>query len=135
MASHCVFVRALIAASVFTANASHAQQAPSAPAPIVVRAARMLDVESGRIVPNARVVVEGDRIIAVNPASLPANARTIDLTQRLTDLSKEVTRLRTELVATQELVRVARLENESIRSSMTFRISELSARVLRRLRR
>jgi imidazolonepropionase-like amidohydrolase len=46
---------------------------------VVVRAARMLDVESGRIVPNARVVVEGNKISAVNPAALPAGVRVIDL--------------------------------------------------------
>jgi imidazolonepropionase-like amidohydrolase len=46
---------------------------------VVLRAARMLDVESGRIVQNARVVVEGDKISAVNPASLPAGVRVIDL--------------------------------------------------------
>jgi imidazolonepropionase-like amidohydrolase len=46
---------------------------------VVVRAARMLDVESGRIVQNARVVIEGDKISAVNPASLPAGVRVIDL--------------------------------------------------------
>ena len=39
----------------------------------------MLDVESGRIVPNARVVVEGDRIQAVNPAALPEGVRIMDL--------------------------------------------------------
>jgi imidazolonepropionase-like amidohydrolase len=52
---------------------------PAAAQPIVVRAARMLDVTAGRIVPNAVVVVEGDRITAVNPAAPPAGARTIDL--------------------------------------------------------
>lgn len=45
----------------------------------VVRAARMLDVESGRIVPNAVVVIEGEKIVAVNPAQPPAGAQTIDL--------------------------------------------------------
>jgi imidazolonepropionase-like amidohydrolase len=47
--------------------------------PTVVRAARMLDVVAGRIVPNATVVIEGDRITAVNPASPPRGARVIDL--------------------------------------------------------
>lgn len=46
---------------------------------IVVRAARMLDVQSGRMVPNARVVISGERILAVNPASDPAGARVLDL--------------------------------------------------------
>lgn len=49
------------------------------PAPIVVRAARMVDVTTGQVVANPRIVVEGDRITAVNPAALPANARVIDL--------------------------------------------------------
>ena len=49
------------------------------PQTLVIRAARMLDVSSGRMLGNASVVVQGDRITAVNPASPPANARTIDL--------------------------------------------------------
>lgn len=54
-------------------------QAPARPAPIVVRAARMIDVASGQVVANPRIVVEGDRITAVNPATLPVNARVMDL--------------------------------------------------------
>jgi len=46
---------------------------------VVLRSARMLDVTSGRIVQNATVVIEGDRITAVNPATAPAGARVIDL--------------------------------------------------------
>ena len=42
-------------------------QAPP-PAPVVIRAARMLDVEKGTVVSPAVVVVTGDRITAVNPA-------------------------------------------------------------------
>ena len=45
----------------------------------VLKAARMLDVESGKIIANAVIVVEGERIKAVNPASVPRNAETIDL--------------------------------------------------------
>lgn len=56
-----------------------AQQPAASSQSIVLRAARLLDVESGRIVANPRVVVDGDRITAVNPASLPAGARVIDL--------------------------------------------------------
>lgn len=47
--------------------------------PLVLRAARMLDVEAGRIVEGAWLVIEGDRIAAVRPAALPAGARTLDL--------------------------------------------------------
>ena len=47
--------------------------------PIVLRAARMLDVTGGRMLTNAVVVVQGDKIAAVNPATLPSGHRTIDL--------------------------------------------------------
>lgn len=50
-----------------------------APAAVVIRAARMLDVEKGTMVSPAVVVVTGDRITAVNPAAAPAGARTLDL--------------------------------------------------------
>jgi imidazolonepropionase-like amidohydrolase len=46
---------------------------------VVLRAARLLDVAAGRVVENAAVVLEDDRIVAVNPASLPEAAATIDL--------------------------------------------------------
>jgi imidazolonepropionase-like amidohydrolase len=51
----------------------------SAPAPVVIRAARMLDLTSGQMVRDVSVVVTGDRITAVNPPSLPAGARVMDL--------------------------------------------------------
>ena len=59
--------------------ASAQQPSPAAPTRVVIAAARMLDVEAGRIVPNARVVIEGDRIQSVNPAALPAGVRVVDL--------------------------------------------------------
>lgn len=46
---------------------------------VVIRAARMLDVTSGRILGNAVVLVQGDRIVGVNPATVPAGARALDL--------------------------------------------------------
>lgn len=45
----------------------------------VLRAARMFDAEGGRMVENAVIVVEGDRIRAVNPADVPDGATEIDL--------------------------------------------------------
>ncbi|HEX7121085.1 MAG TPA: amidohydrolase family protein [Gemmatimonadaceae bacterium] len=57
---------------------THAQDRSSA-TPVVVRAARMLDVANGQMLRNATVVVTGDRITAVNPPSPPAGARVIDL--------------------------------------------------------
>lgn len=47
--------------------------------PTIIRAARMLDLSSGRMLDRAVVVVTGDRITAVNPAQAPANARVMDL--------------------------------------------------------
>jgi imidazolonepropionase-like amidohydrolase len=44
----------------------------------VVRADRMLDVESGRIVPNAVIVIEDGRIKSVNPSTVPSG-EVIDL--------------------------------------------------------
>ena len=70
-----VGVLSLVAA----ASAASAQTPAPAPQRVVLRAARMLDVEAGRIVPNARVVIEGDKIQAVNPATLPEGVRIIDL--------------------------------------------------------
>ncbi|HEX9707767.1 MAG TPA: amidohydrolase family protein, partial [Steroidobacteraceae bacterium] len=46
---------------------------------VVIEADRYLDVVAGRLVSPAVIVVEGDRIAAVNPAERPAGANTIDL--------------------------------------------------------
>jgi imidazolonepropionase-like amidohydrolase len=68
--------RLLLAAGlVFAPAVTLAQDAQ----PIVLRAARMLDVTGGRMLTNAVVVVQGDKIAAVNPATLPSGHRTIDL--------------------------------------------------------
>ena len=45
----------------------------------VIEAAQYLDVVQGRVVAPAVVVVKGEKIVAINPATRPANARTIDL--------------------------------------------------------
>ncbi|MFP3940634.1 MAG: amidohydrolase family protein [Thermoanaerobaculia bacterium] len=50
--------------------------------PVVLKAARMLDVEAGRIVEDATVVIEGGRIAAVNPDEPAEGARVIDLGDR-----------------------------------------------------
>ena len=56
--------------------------APTQAETIVVEAARYLDVVAGKLVSPAVIVVEGERIVAINPATRPAGARTIDLGQR-----------------------------------------------------
>ena len=50
--------------------------------PTVVKAARMLDVVSGRMLHDVTVVVEDGRITAVNPSSTPRNAEVINLGDR-----------------------------------------------------
>jgi imidazolonepropionase-like amidohydrolase len=55
-----------------------AAQAP----PTVIRAGRLFDAKAGRLVPDQLIVIEGERITAVGPASgvrPPAGARVIDL--------------------------------------------------------
>ena len=46
---------------------------------VVIEAGQYLDGVQGRLVSPAVIVVEGDRIAAINPAVRPAGARTIDL--------------------------------------------------------
>jgi imidazolonepropionase-like amidohydrolase len=67
--------RLILAASLCLPTLALAQDAP----PIVLRAARMLDVTSGRMISNATVVIQGDRIVSVNPATLPPGGRMVDL--------------------------------------------------------
>jgi imidazolonepropionase-like amidohydrolase len=61
-----------------------AAQAPAArPHPIVLHAARMLDVKAGRIVSRAEILVEGDHIVEVgSPVKHPDGAEVIDLGDR-----------------------------------------------------
>lgn len=58
---------------------ARAQGGSTEATPVVIRAARMLDVTNGQMLRNATVVVTGERITAVNPPSPPAGARVIDL--------------------------------------------------------
>ena len=67
--------RLLLLAGLLSASVGSAQDAQ----PVIIRAARMLDVTSGRLLTNAVVVIQGDKITMVNPAAPPATARTIDL--------------------------------------------------------
>ncbi len=53
------------------------------PAPIVLHAARLLDIESGKILTPGEVLVEGDKIVQAGTAvTHPAGAETIDLGDR-----------------------------------------------------
>src|SRR5262245_21938509 len=55
---------------------------PLAQSPLALRAARMLDVESGKLLEGATVLVEGERITAVNPREIPAGALVVELGER-----------------------------------------------------
>lgn len=70
---------AAAALAVLVAAAPARAQQPATPETVVVRAARMIDVVTGEVVRDARIVVRGGRITAVNPSSLPSGARVIDL--------------------------------------------------------
>jgi imidazolonepropionase-like amidohydrolase len=63
----------LAAVLCLSASALYAQEAT------LLKAARMLDVRSGRIITNASILIVGDKISAINPQSVPANARVTDL--------------------------------------------------------
>lgn len=53
---------------------------PPAHGPYVIRAARLLDVASGRITAPAEILIEGDKIVSAGaPAAHPAEAEVIDL--------------------------------------------------------
>jgi imidazolonepropionase-like amidohydrolase len=60
-----------------------AQATAASPHPIVLHAARMLDVKAGRIVSPAEILVEGDRIVEVgSTVKHPEGAEVIDLGDR-----------------------------------------------------
>jgi len=48
----------------------------------VIQAARAIDVTTGKLISPAAVVVEGNKIVAVNPEMLPPGAKTMDLGDR-----------------------------------------------------
>ena len=50
-----------------------------APAPVALRAARLLDVESGEMLTDVTVLVEGTTVTEVNPARLPEGTEVLDL--------------------------------------------------------
>jgi imidazolonepropionase-like amidohydrolase len=63
----------------FLAGAASAQPPPASP-PVVLHAARLLDIEAGRILTPGEVLVEGGKIVAAGSSvTHPAGAETIDL--------------------------------------------------------
>ncbi len=74
-------VFAAFAAIALSASAAPAAE-PAAKPPVAIRAARLLDVKSGRYVEHPVVVVAGDRIESVG-TTVPAGATVIDLGDRV----------------------------------------------------
>ncbi len=74
-----LFIAAYIA-GFFTWAAGTAKDTKVEPVkPVVLKAAAMLDVKSGKIIHDARIVIKGDKIVSVNPGSLPGDAAVLDL--------------------------------------------------------
>ena len=46
---------------------------------LVIRAAQMLDVRNGKIIPNPVVVVKGDKIVSLDSKDIPSNATIVEL--------------------------------------------------------
>jgi imidazolonepropionase-like amidohydrolase len=62
---------------------SYAQQTPEGKHPVILHAARMLDVAGGKIISPGEVLVEGNKILAVGSSvARPAGAELIDLGDR-----------------------------------------------------
>ncbi len=87
MKKHCLFLCSLLLLSLLELSAAQTQtssQTKSATAhAIVLHAARLLDIKSGRIVKPGEVLVEGERIVEVGSSvKHPAGAEVIDLGDR-----------------------------------------------------
>src|SRR5689334_3398440 len=73
---------AILLLLIITPTCAPVQRAEKESAPVLValRAARLLDVRSGRLVANPVVIIEGERIKAVGERlTVPAGAQVIDL--------------------------------------------------------
>ncbi len=72
----------LVAAVASTPGLAQTPAPPAAPTTTVIRAARMITISSPAVVPNAAIVVTGDRIVAAGPSSsvrVPEGATVVDL--------------------------------------------------------
>jgi len=76
----CRFLVTLALFATVTASLSRAQPQGRPTAPLILHAARLLDVENGKIMTPGEVLVDGDRIREVGSSvTHPATAQTIDL--------------------------------------------------------
>ncbi|HKW76173.1 MAG TPA: amidohydrolase family protein [Terriglobales bacterium] len=78
-----LFSSVIFAPLVLICSSSAQQQPSTSPHVVVLRAARLLDVESGKILAPAEILVEGERITAVGTSvHHPSGAEVIDLGDR-----------------------------------------------------
>ena len=75
-------LRAVVFATLAMASAFAERSVPAQQQPVVLKARGMIDVDAGRLVENATVVIQGDRIVAAGrtpDVQVPANASIVDL--------------------------------------------------------
>jgi len=78
-----VFLSAVLLSSLYFRVAAAGQASPVAARPIVLHAARLLDIKTGRLVKPGEILVQGERIVEVGTAvKRPAGAEVIDLGDR-----------------------------------------------------
>jgi imidazolonepropionase-like amidohydrolase len=83
MKTATLFLAFLVSSCLSLAQTQQGAEATT-PGPTVIHAGHLLDVKSGRMIDNATVVVQGDKIVSVGPpqwgkSGPPANLKTIDL--------------------------------------------------------
>lgn len=76
--SPLLLLLATLVLAVLPGRSAGSQEATAGPGVIVVRAARMVDVVGGRVLPNAMVVIDGEHIVSVGGRP-PADAEVLDL--------------------------------------------------------
>jgi len=80
MVKRCAF---LLLSPLILAVSAAGQSSSAPPHPVVLHAARMVDIKAGRIVNPAEILVQGDRIVEVgSTVNHPAGAEVIDLGDR-----------------------------------------------------
>lgn len=118
---HVPAILVLLALSYAPGGAVAAQEEAGS-ALTVLRAARMFDAGAGRMVEGAVVVVEGDRIRAVNPTDVPDDATEIDLGDAtlLPGFIDAHTHLTSEISATSFIEAVTLTESDAAINAVKF---------------
>ncbi|MFZ3003290.1 MAG: amidohydrolase family protein [Undibacterium umbellatum] len=79
------FVRTILISSLcLSSNFLHAADAPVLPETMAIKAGRVLDVETGKVLRDQLIVIEGERITAISPVAttaIPSHVKVIDLSR------------------------------------------------------